>query len=833
MSDKTVCICIHGHFYQPPRENAWIEAVERQESAYPFHDWNERIQFECYLPNSIARVFDSHAQIVNIANNFEKISFNVGPTLMSWLEQKHPETYQRIIEADKLSVQEHHGHGNAIAQVYNHMIMPLADRRDKTTQVRWGIDEFRYRYGRDPEGMWLPETACNDETMEVLVEHGIKFTVLSPYQAKMVRPFNGHWHGVGSGQIDPRQPYRYFLKHDRTRYIDLFFYDGPISRSIGFENLLSDAKFFIERIEGAIVDYNGRPQLIHVATDGETYGHHKIFGDQVLAYLLNVACPERNYRIVNYGEFLAENTPNYEVELIEAEKEGTSWSCAHGVKRWKEHCGCRGDGPGHWNQHWRKPLRDSLDWLRDQVTELFERETDSLFYDVGKARDHYIHIILERSESRLWNFFSQHARRPLEPPEVITCLKLLEMQRHAMLMYASCGWFFTELSGIETVQILQYAARAIQLAKETTGVSLEEEFLERMSHAKSNVEIFKDGRGVYEQLVKPSIASLEHIVSYFAIGSIFEDYYPQEKQLDIHCFKINVIHRREETFENLTINFGRVQIASKVTLEEKDMIFVVIQIGLYDFRCSVKPYTSEEEFRIFERSLFEKISQDHGDVLVLLKEIDARFGESYFMLKDLLLEDRMKIISLLTKGQIEKVSRFYEQIYDENRRMNTIYRSINLPIPVEFRYAAEHVLSKRLAEIVSKLAEQGFPLKKATPAYRIIETAQIFHVNIQKESTAQLLSDELTRRILEFVNQPRPDLIRECLNIHKLSKKMGIDVDRRQAQNHLFSLLKGWHENPASIPGLILQNADLLVQLMRELQLAVDSFKRLTAEKVS
>jgi alpha-amylase/alpha-mannosidase (GH57 family) len=822
---KSVCICLHGHYYQPPRESAWLEYVERQESAAPYHDWNERIHYECYSPNSRARVYDRHGQVVDIVNNFEKMSFNIGPTLMSWLELKHPETYKRIIDADRLSRMSHNGHGNAIAQVYNHMIMPLAARRDKKTQVRWGIEEFRLRYGRDPEGMWLPETACNEETLEILVEEGIRFTLLEPHQAEAFRPFNGEWKDVSNGSIDPKQPYRCYLRNHPSKYIDIFFYDGPISKAVSFEDLLKDAKHLLGKLETAIVDYGGRPQLIHIATDGETYGHHKPFGDRVVAYLLNVSAAERGYRVVNYGEYLEEFPPHCEVRLKSGENgEGTSWSCPHGVRRWKDHCGCRGGGPLEWNQHWRRPLREALDWLRERLVEVYEWQAPQYLKDIWEVRDHYIHVLLNRERSRIDNFFYRFGQRPLNPAEVTKCLKLLEMQRYAMLMYTSCGWFFTELSGIETQQILQYAARAVQLAWEITGTSYEEEFLERLSKAKSNIELFKDGRGVYEKLVKPSVATIENAVGGFAIGSIFENYYPSTEDFPLYCYDIHVYYQRKESSGNLTLNFGRVKVTSRVTLEERDMVFSVVQIGLYDFHCSIKPYHSDAELEKLEKELFDEL--DHGEILELVKKIDVYPGVIHLTLKDLFLDDRLKIISILTREQIDRVSKFYERIYDESHRINFIYRSINLPIPVEFCYAAGQVLSKRLLEEVYKMAEQNFSLRRATIASRMMETAKLFHVELQKEPIARFLSDELARRIRTFVLRPEAELIRECVNIHKLSEKFEVSLDYWQAQEEFFFFLREWQENPAMIPDFIFSTSHLLLQMMNRLQLGFEGLRK-------
>ena len=505
---KETCLCIHGHFYQPPRENPETGEIDLQESAAPFHDWNERIHHECYEPNTKAKVLDEKGKTVKVINNFERISFNIGPTLFSWLEAKHPETYQAILAADRKSQSEHRGHGNAIAQVYNHMIMPLANRRDKITQTKWGIYEFKQRFKRAPEGMWIPETACDEETLEVLIDEGIKFTILAPHQAGSVKTAQrNEWHHVSHGASNPRISYRCVLRKDPKKTIDIFFYDAEVAREVAFGDLAFEAKKFADFLEHGKAKGGGTHlQLIHIATDGETFGHHKAFGERALAYLLEVETQKRSFRIVNYAEFLEENSPTHMVRINEGEEgEGTSWSCAHGVKRWQEQCGCRGGGPPEWTQHWRKPLRKALDWLRDELVRIYETNVGHFFIDPWHARNDYIRLILDPSDEMKWHFFSKHAKRVLTEEEVVRSLELLEIQKYAMLMYTSCGWFFTEISGIETVQILRYAACAVLLTQDAVGVPLENEFLYRLSKARSNVHEFRDGRGVYEKLVKPSL----------------------------------------------------------------------------------------------------------------------------------------------------------------------------------------------------------------------------------------------------------------------------------------------------------------------------------------
>src|SRR2546423_4325479 len=452
-------ICIHGHFYQPPRENPWLEAVETQDSAHPYHDWNERVAAECYGPNAAARILDARDRIAKIVNNYASISFNFGPTLLSWLEQREPDVYAAIVDADRVSRDRFGGHGSALAQAYNHMILPLANERDKRTQVRWGACDFERRFGRRPEGMWLPETAVDVDSLEALAEEGIALTILEPHQAARWRRIGDDDWSEHAGAIDPTMPYRCTLPSGRTMAI--FFYDGPISRAVAFERLLARGENLAHRLLGAFSEGRTHPQLVNIATDGETYGHHHRYGDMALAYALDYINEQKLARVANYGQFLAEHPPERSVELIER----TAWSCAHGIERWRSDCGCSTGGDAGWNQQWRTPLRDALDWLRDQVAELFETRGGDVLHDVWAARDDYINVVLDRSDESLRRFLLAHAR---EGARVETVLEMLEMQRNAMLMYTSCGWFFNDISGIETVQVLHYAARVIQLAERYT-----------------------------------------------------------------------------------------------------------------------------------------------------------------------------------------------------------------------------------------------------------------------------------------------------------------------------------------------------------------------------
>ncbi len=472
-------LVIHGHFYQPPRENPWTGEVEREPSAAPYHDWNERIHDECYGPNAAAPIGGDTPD--RVVNNYTNISFNFGPTLLSWLETHHAQTYQRILTADKESYAKRGGHGNAIAQAYGHAILPLCNERDRITQIIWGLADFRFRFGREAEALWLPETAANDEVLALLVDHGLRYVILAPAQAKRVRAGSeGSW--ADGGDVDTSKPYRFRHPDGSNRSLAVFFYNGPLARAIAFEKALTSSRGLVDKFISAA----GTGGLVNVATDGETYGHHFKFGDLCLAHALEVEAKEAGFWITNYGEFLDQNPPEFEVEIDNGPAgEGTSWSCVHGVGRWTRDCGCHTGGEPGWNQAWRAPLRAALNFLRDDAAVKFETAGSVLLRDPWAARNDYIEVMLDPLHARD-PFLKRHARRELTAAEEIRVFSLLEMQRSAVLMFTSCGWFFSDLAGIETIQVLRYAARVIDLLEQLGLQSPQREFLELLSHANSN-----------------------------------------------------------------------------------------------------------------------------------------------------------------------------------------------------------------------------------------------------------------------------------------------------------------------------------------------------------
>ena len=493
-------VVIHGHFYQPPRENPWTGEVEAQPSAAPDHDWNARVARECYLPNGAARVADAQGRTVAVVNNYAFISFNFGPTLLSWYKRAHPEGYSKLLDADRDSARRLGGHGNAIAQAYNHMILPLANARDRRTQVAWGLEDFRRRFGRQAEALWLPETACDDETLRVLIDFGMRYVLLAPGQCARVRPDGvPAWTDASRGHFSTNRPYRW---HDRLRpgkHIDLVFYDGFLSQGVAFGKFMADSRGAAEKIKTAFAEQN-EPQVVTIATDGETYGHHEKFADMGLAHLVADCLPYRDMETVNFAWYLEKYPPTWEAEIKRGPQGlGTSWSCAHGVARWMDDCGC-GSEPGK-HQRWRYPLREALDWLRDELAVRAEAAGAKLTRDFWKTRDAYIRVVFDPDS--VDGFCDEQLIMPgAENRRALT--GLLESQKFAMYMYTSCGWFFADVAGLEAVQNLRYAARAVELAG---AGDLEEEFCARLAFAESNDPNAPTAREVYLRYAKAASSS--------------------------------------------------------------------------------------------------------------------------------------------------------------------------------------------------------------------------------------------------------------------------------------------------------------------------------------
>lgn len=767
-------ICVHGHFYQPPRENPWLEEVEMQDSAYPYHDWNERITAECYAPNMAARILGPQDRIIDIINSYSKISFNFGPTLLSWLERHDQDVYQAILEADRLSQERYSGHGSAIAQVYNHMIMPLADSRDKATQVVWGIHDFESRFQRRPEGMWLSETAVDLETLDILAEQGIKFTILASHQARRVRKFGGHkWRDVSGNKIDTRMPYSCRLPSGKL--INLFFYDGTIAQDVAFGGLLKNGENLAQRLLHPFSEEGEETsQLVNIATDGETYGHHHRYGDMALAYCMHKIESQDLARFTVYGEYLEKHPAGWEVEIFE----NTSWSCFHGVERWRSNCGCGSEMNQGWTQAWRAPLREAMDNLRDRLVPLYQEGMAAYSPKPWQVRDDYIAVILNRSPEAVNNFFNRNFDRPLEHEDKIRILKLLEMQRHAMLMYTSCGWFFDEISRIETLQVMQYAARTMQLAREVFDIPLEPEFCRRLREAPSNLTEYLHGEVIWQEYIKPMLSDLNKVSVHYAVSSLFEDY---TDKMRIYCYTA-----RQESFEReirgeQKMAIGRVRVRSEITWEENHAVFAVMHLGGHNLVGGVRPYLRESSFDIMYQEI--KTAFLKGDIPEMIRLADENFGRDNFSLWHLFRDEQNKILNLIMASALKETEDYFRHIYEHHYPIIQVMDKMHVPLPKILSTTVEFILN---TDICRLLEGEQIDIRRLR---NLAQEIKRWSFKRDKTTLGFIASRKITRMMEVFIQTPdelaRLEDIEEILNI---SRSLDLELDVWKAQNLYYRL---------------------------------------------
>ena len=772
----TRAIVIHGHFYQPPRENPWLESVEVQDSAAPYHDWNERVTAECYAPNTAARRVDEHNRVLDIVDNFEKISFNVGPTLFAWLARHRPDVYAKILEADRASVAARGGHGNALAQVYNHMIMPLATRRDKVTQVRWGIDDFRARFGREPEGLWLPETAVDNESLEVLAEAGVKFTVLAPHQALRVRPLGAATWEETNG-IDPSRAYLW--RGPRGLTLAIFFYDGHISRAIAFDRLLERAENLVAWLNAAFSETRTWPQLVHCATDGETYGHHSRFGEMALAAAVQQIEAEGTATLTNYGAFLAAHPPTHEVEI----RERTSWSCAHGVERWRSDCGCR--TRGDWHQRWRAPLREALDWLRDQIDPFFEARASAHLKDPWAALDAYAAVLLDRSPERLDAFFAAHARGPLDPTARVEARRLLELQRNRLLMYTSCGWFFDEVSAIEPVQILRYAAMALQYLNDLGGGRLEDGFVRRLAAAPSNVPEIRTGAEVYRRLVRPTAVNLNRVVAHYAITGFLEEY-PADAR--VYAYRVERLDEARESVDSTALRVAHVRVSSEITGETRDMMYALLHFGGHDFSCGIRAWDDQATYDAVKADLLGRLARQ--SVADLVRGLDEYFPGGLSSLSHLFLDERRRVLASVIRATLDRHEETYRKIWEETRKLVHYLREVDAPLPEALAIVARHVLEQQVAAELQPLPELG-----AIPdrAFTIVGEAQTLGLTLDLAPLRFIMHRAVTQALDAIAESASSERVARATALIEGARRLGIRYGHWATQNRFFQL---WRERP-------------------------------------
>ncbi|AXC11001.1 Alpha-amylase/alpha-mannosidase [Acidisarcina polymorpha] len=830
-------ITIHGHFYQPPRENPWLETVETQDSAAPYHDWNERITAECYAPNGASRIVNRENQIIRIINNYARISFNFGPTLLSWLEENAPRAYKHILEADLRSQARFGGHGSAMAQVYNHIIMPLANTRDRITQIRWGIADFESRFGRKPEGMWLAETAVDSESLELLAQHGIRFTVLAPSQCARVRPLAERparkvkpdaatddgtkplvvepWQETPNGSVDTTRAYTVRLKSGRS--IAIFFYDGQRSRAIAFDGLLNSGDEFANRLMGgfraepAQPDGAHRGQLVHVATDGESYGHHHRYGEMALSYALRLIEQRGEAKLTNYAQFLDKFPPRYEAAIVE----NTSWSCFHGVERWRSDCGCNGGRPG-WNQKWRAPLRDALDWLRDSVAPLSEKLAKGLFADFWEARNAYIEVVLARGEVSSGHvntpvpnadaFLDSHSLHPLNHAERISALKLMEMQRHALLMYTSCGWFFDDISGIETVQIIAYAGRLVQLAEEVFGpeaTGLEAGFVERLRAAKSNDPQAIDGAEIYLCKVKTERVGLEEVAAHYAISSVFSNY-PEEARL------FGYVVRRLDV-ESLgtgrgRLSIGRALVSSTITGESEQVTYAALHFGDQNITAAVKrslagsngsldPAVGDREKAEHEALLDGvRAAVRRADIPAVIRLFDHHFGETDYSITSLFNDEERRILKIILDPTLNEIETTFSAIYERHASLLQFLSEVGMPKPAELTLAAGSFINSGLRHSL-----EADPIEDDRIAL-LLGRAKDIKIALDEPLLSYVASQRIKASMVALHKHPsRARELDEALRVAQALHTFPFEIRLWQAQNIWYEIMEVSHNRSLSI----------------------------------
>ena len=789
-------LIIHGHFYQPPRENPWTEEVGKEQSAFPYHNWNKRIVEECYSPNLDAIVLDEEKNLLDVVNNFQKINFNFGPTLLSWMEKNETETYSRILNSEK---------ENAISQVYNHIIMPLSTRRDMRTEVLWGIKDFKYRFGKKPKGMWLPETAVSSETLEVLAECGIEFTILAPHQIRIIRKIKGEY----TKKDIEKTSEIYLVRLNNGKSIKIVSYDNSISHKISFEGLLHSGDSFYKDIDN--IFNKTKNNVLVIATDGEIYGHHHRFGEMALAYVLNSIVARTDIEIITLNEYLSMKEPEYEAEIVE----NTSWSCIHGIDRWRNDCGCSTGGKPEWNQKWRKPLREATDWLKCILDEIFENEGRKYIHDVWKARDDYVDILIQRSEKTISDFIDNNSIIK-DDTNTVKILKLMEMQRNGLFMLTSCGWFFSDISGLESVQILKYAGRAIELAQDFIDRNLEDEFLGMLEFAKSNKNEEENGAVIYKKYVKPLTLNHKKAICHYGAFQLIDN--PRN---DLFSFTITELDKNESSMGDMSMISSHSIVKSLITKEQKEFAMVALRIAGIDFRFSIKEYDT------FFEDIKEEISKrfTEPNLTEVTRLLDHNFGDEYFTLEALLPDVKEEILKLLSEDIIERFKDAYNTVYEENKGVMEYISKIGGNLPDGFLIAARYSLNSKLRDVSLMLDEDENSINEIV---FVKNEAHKLNIQLDEKKILKRLSKYFTKLIINFIKNPQAEYLKSIISKYNNLECNGIGFDSREAQIHFYKSIKnqGKRNDIIKIVG-----DDLFLSLLRMLHINNKTIKFSSMQK--
>jgi hypothetical protein len=740
-------LAVHGHFYQPPRENPWTETVPVEPSAAPYHDWNERITAEAYRPNARARIVDDRGRVVAIVNDYALLSFNIGPTLASWLEVHHPATYELIRAADAEA-------GTAIAQAYNHLILPLAAERDVRTQVRWGLADFEHRFGRAAAGLWLPETAVNEAVLAVLVEEGVGFTILSPHQA--------------TTPVAPGRAYRW--EHpDGAGSIALVFYDGGLSHDIAFGIGSQPAAALVSRAEAAAPD-----GLVVVATDGETFGHHHRHAERAVAYALAVEAPRRRVGIGPIAAWLAAHPPTDVVHVHES-----AWSCAHGVGRWNEDCGCSSGGRPGWNQAWRTPLRAALDLLRDHAAAVFAERGGAVLRDPWAARDAYVEVVLDTARTDA--FVAHHVRRRRDRTLALT---LLEAQRHTMLMYTSCGWFFDDVAGLEAIQVLRYAARCLDLLREAGDEPPEDAFLDVLDTATSNDPDEGTGRQVWARHVVPARVRPGRVVAHIALLELLDGLAPQPVTAG---YDVVVADHELAERGSLTLASGIVELVHRRTGAAHRSVYAALHLGALEVVGACRPagHPDTDGTDLAElRAAFAKGTR----LTQLLRLVTDRFGPDEFDVAAALPDAPDRLLHTAAQTLADRFGAELDRLFTDHRDVLTALTAAGYALPDELRAPAQLALARRVAADLDAVA-RGANRAALASAEAVVAEAAEAGVGLDIPAVRTAATAAVEGAVARAVGSRRRPDVALAVAVVTLVRQAGLAVDTSSAQEAVYDVL--------------------------------------------
>jgi alpha-amylase/alpha-mannosidase (GH57 family) len=811
---------IHGHFYQPPREDPWTWQIDRQPSAFPAHDWNERVNKECYAANAASRVLDSAGRIEDIINNYEYISFNIGPTLINWLKQKDVYTYRRIQEADLKSRQRNGGHGNAIAQVYNHIIMPLASDKDIITEIEWGLKSFRKDFGREAEGMWLSETAINSRVAKFLISYGIKFIILSPTQAKEVKS-GSEWKDVSGGSIDPSKPY---ILEESNGTLSVFFYYGDIASKLSFQHLLRN----VDSFRGELLAHNHTQKdihLIHVATDGETYGHHEPFGDMCLSRLLYENQFRNEFIFTNYAHFLEIFPVKDFVRLKDGnEGYGTAWSCSHGVDRWRKDCGDSTGAPEGWNQKWREGLRNAFDFLRDRLSEAAEKEVSGLISDIWEARNNYYDVVnaasLEERTMALDRFFEKYMKKNSTASEKSFVVRMMEALSNELLMYTSCGWFFSEISGIETVQDLKYAAWIFHLVGDVLPQDTKKKFLEALSHAKSNIPEFQNGKWIFENKVEKAIFTEGNTASEYLLSRLLST-----ENISIHktekyfYYWISILEYNAQQKEEYWIHKFKIRMSNNLLMQEGDYICYVIRSGIR-FHSFVKKVVDESLIHYLDKMV------EKDNPKMILQDFNDWFNKSY-SLYDLSADSREFVLRNIFEkamGNLHKKAGSKLVDVDEYLDAISIYKDLGVVLPEKDVVAIQELLNNYIINELERIPEVSIESYDFTKLIKTIQTVKKADLHIDYADILPLIRNYVLDRMHQAVMELDTQELKNLEKLIDFTNVAGIDFEKYEIQNILYERLSFFKEQP-SHSAANKESIQALLRLALKFNISIRSFE--------